>query len=121
MNIKQLQEVLKNNKQITWDKDYQIEKWCDGQAPLTILSIYKWGDVYLVSYRCSDKNCPRCNLYICPICKINNCKHTHITQHHIKIIKENGLDRFGRCEEIKKNKKTENILIDQVVFGEVNG
>lgn len=106
LSPKQLQDMI--GKIVTWHKNYKIEEWKDGAAPLLIEDVYykkddkKDREEYLVSYKCSDKNCSRCTRYN--------------PSGHIISLKENGMAFFKRVrfEVTKKSEKA--VEEEQPVF-----
>ena len=113
LNAKQIAEVIEVGGFLCWHPDYRREEWRDGPEPLKPTSIMRLADKsYYVGYICSKEDCRR-------------CKHPISTwSEHLQLIREDGMDFFGRGEEVRIGKnKTEMVLVDQPVFavyGEVD-
>lgn len=124
LNLEQIKECFNNNRQITWNDQYEKE-WKDGTGPLTIIGINNiiWECVKeptdcelvkydlltcgVIQYLCSNPNCNRC---------VNT---SLVIRGHHKIIKNNGFDPFGKVKYTEYKKKTDIKVFEQPVFKEI--
>jgi len=105
-----LQAHLEAQGWIDWHPRYERERWRDKDGPLRLVNVWKMPgerqETWMIMYKCQDPQC-------------RGCRHptSPAGQFHHKLIRPDGMDSVGRCEEIQLGKKrSESILVDQPVF-----
>ena len=125
LNLEHVEDCYTNDRNITWHDQYEQERWKDGIGPLTIIKISKmdWECVIkpvdcdlvkyellrcgVVHYICSNPNCNRCT------------NQSLIIKGHLKVIKPDGLDPYGKVKCTETKKKTIMTVLTQPVFKEL--
>jgi hypothetical protein len=95
---------------VDWHPMYEREHWRDKDGPVKIVDVWMMPsereETWMVMYKCQDPHCLGCRHPTSPAGKF-----------HHKLIRPDGMDSIGRCEEIQMGRrKSENILVDQPVF-----
>jgi hypothetical protein len=95
---------------VEWHPLYERELWRDKDGPLELRDVWRMTgereETWMVMYRCSDTGCLWCRHPESPAGRF-----------HHKLIRPDGMDSVGRCEEISVGRRrSKMVLVDQPVF-----
>ena len=110
LSVKDLITLLSAREHVEWHPMYEREHWRDKNGPLKLVEIWQMPgekeETWMIMYKCANPDCLGCCHPTSPAGKF-----------HHKLIRPDGMDSTGRCEEIQMGrKKSQTISVDMPVF-----